>query len=190
MRIIAGTHRGRPIIAPAGVERTRPITDRVKQSLFDRLMAQDRIEGAVVADIFAGTGSMGLECVSRGASHVTFVELDRDAAVRLKKNLAALKLRRHEATLIRQDALGRGWLHGLGDRRFSLIFVDPPYPMMRHPTQGARVLRQIDRLRDHATEDALLVVRTPSDVPMRASERWPHIESHDYKSMTVHLLSG
>ncbi|MHC4996742.1 MAG: RsmD family RNA methyltransferase, partial [Planctomycetota bacterium] len=83
MRIIAGDHRGRRLLGPEGKNTTRPITDRVKVSLFDRLAAAGRIEGAVVLDLFSGTGSMGLECLSRGARHVTFVDRDRVALDRL-----------------------------------------------------------------------------------------------------------
>src|SRR6266850_7741478 len=89
MRIIAGEFRGRKILPPEG-EVTRPITDRVKQSLFDIL--SPRIEGTRVYDLFAGTGSMGLECLSRGAAHATFFEADRSALDRLRKNIATLKL--------------------------------------------------------------------------------------------------
>src|SRR3954463_10464834 len=84
MRIIAGEFRGRKLLAPEG-DITRPITDRVKQSLFDILTPE--IEGAKVYDLFAGTGSMGLECLSRGAKHSTFFESDRSAVTRLKKNI-------------------------------------------------------------------------------------------------------
>src|SRR3954469_10416111 len=87
MRIIAGEFRSRVILAPKG-DTTRPITDRVKQSLFDILAPH--IEGARVYDCFAGTGSMGLECLSRRASHVTFFEADRSAVALLRKNIAAL----------------------------------------------------------------------------------------------------
>src|SRR5688500_5993687 len=89
MRIIAGEHRGRKLLPPEG-DVTRPITDRVKQSLFDILTP--RIERAIVYDLFAGTGSMGLECLSRGADRATFFEADRSAVNRLKKNIDALKL--------------------------------------------------------------------------------------------------
>ena len=81
MRIIAGEFRGRKLIPPQG-DATRPITDRVKQSLFDILTP--RIDGARIYDLFAGTGSMGLECLSRGAAHSTFFEADRSALERLK----------------------------------------------------------------------------------------------------------
>src|SRR3954467_11453405 len=90
MRIIAGEFRGRPLLPPQGQQTTRPITDRAKQSLFDILAPQ--IDGALVYDCFAGTGSMGLECLSRGAKQVTFFEADRAALARLHQNIAALKV--------------------------------------------------------------------------------------------------
>ena len=89
MRIIAGEFRGRQLLAPEG-STTRPITDRVKQSLFDILTP--RIEGAIVYDVFAGTGSLGLESLSRGAAFCTFFEQDRSALSRLTQNIASLRL--------------------------------------------------------------------------------------------------
>src|SRR5512140_1618812 len=89
MRIIAGEFRGRQLLAPEG-STTRPITDRVKQSLFDIL--SPRLEGAIVYDLFAGTGSLGLEALSRGASFCTFFEQDRSALSRLTQNIASLRL--------------------------------------------------------------------------------------------------
>ena len=88
MRIIAGKFRGRKLLPPAS-DVTRPITDRVKQSLFDILTPL--IDGARVYDCFAGTGSMGLECLSRGADETrTFFEADRDGVARLRKNIVSL----------------------------------------------------------------------------------------------------
>src|SRR5215213_7465513 len=89
MRIIAGEFRSRPILPPAS-DATRPITDRAKQSLFDIL--SPHIDGVRVYDCFAGTGSMGLECLSRGALHATFFEADRSAAALLRKNVATLRV--------------------------------------------------------------------------------------------------
>ena len=88
MRIIAGEFRGRRLLPPAGVK-TRPITDRVKQSLFD--IVSPLIPDAVVYDCYAGTGSMGLESLSRGARLAYFFEADRSAGMLLKKNIEALK---------------------------------------------------------------------------------------------------
>src|SRR6476661_2428488 len=87
MRIISGEFRGRTIHPPA-TDATRPITDRVKQSLFD-ILSPD-IEGAVVYDCFAGTGSMGLECLSRGAVKAVFFEQDRSALALLRRNIETL----------------------------------------------------------------------------------------------------
>src|SRR4028118_1440798 len=88
MRIIAGEFRGRKLLPPVG-EVTRPITDRAKQSLFD--VISPIVEGARVYDCFAGTGSMGLECLSRGAAFVTFFEADRPALTRLTPNVMAAR---------------------------------------------------------------------------------------------------
>src|SRR4051812_27945472 len=96
MRIICGEFRGRQIMAPHGAV-TRPITDRAKQSLFDVLAP--RIDGARVYDCFTGTGSMGLECLSRGAAHVTFFEADRSALARLAQNIAALRVAERTRTI-------------------------------------------------------------------------------------------
>jgi len=99
MRIIAGIHRGRRLLPPAN-DATRPITDRVKQSLFDVL--SPRIEGARVLDIFAGTGSMGLESLSRGASSAMFFESDRSAVRLLRQNIESLGLA-DQSTIISMD---------------------------------------------------------------------------------------
>ena len=90
MRIIAGTHRGRTLLAPADAETTRPITDRVKENLFNRLHSLGVLGYGRVLDVFCGTGSMGLEALSRGADHCTFVDRDRDAIDRLQQNLDTL----------------------------------------------------------------------------------------------------
>src|SRR5277367_2360417 len=90
MRIIAGEFRGRKLLGPEG-DQTRPITDRVKQSVFDVLTP--RLPDAVVYDLFAGTGSMGLECLSRGCRFVTFFESDRSALKLLEKNISILAVK-------------------------------------------------------------------------------------------------
>src|SRR5215218_1934949 len=99
MRIIAGEFRGRRLLPPE-TEATRPITDRVKQSLFDILAPL--LPDARVYDCFAGTGSMGLESLSRGASHATFFETDRSAAGRLRRNIETLKVQ-DQSTVVTQD---------------------------------------------------------------------------------------
>jgi len=96
MRIIAGEFRGRKLLPPEGAV-TRPITDRVKQSLFDILAP--RLEGALVSDLFAGTGSLGLESLSRGARQAVFFETHRGAVARLRRNIEQLGLPRDRAVV-------------------------------------------------------------------------------------------
>ena len=115
MRIVAGTHGGRRIAAPRGRD-VRPTSDRVREALFSILGA--RVTGARVLDLFAGTGALGLEALSRGAAGATFV--DRDTAA-VRANLEALGL---EAEVHRRDALA--FLRG-GPGPFDLVFLDPPY---------------------------------------------------------------
>jgi 16S rRNA (guanine966-N2)-methyltransferase len=125
VRIIAGEHRGRKLLPPEG-DVTRPITDRVKQSLFDILTPL--LPEARVYDCFAGTGSMGLECLSRGAARATFFEADRSAVKRLKQNIATMRV--GDACEVVPGNLF-AWFESSRklpeDRRIDVIFLDPPY---------------------------------------------------------------
>lgn len=138
MRIIAGQFRGRRLLPPEG-DTTRPITDRVKQSLFDILTPL--IDGATVYDCFAGTGSMGLECLSRAASFATFFEGDRSALKRLEKNIATLDL--GDRSRVIQGDLFR-WFEARADADrmagADLIFLDPPYRFLRERPDDLRRL--------------------------------------------------
>jgi 16S rRNA (guanine966-N2)-methyltransferase len=120
MRVIAGTARGVPLAAPRGVG-TRPITDRVKETLFAIL--GDRVPEAHVLDLYAGSGAIGIEALSRGAERVDFVERDRGAVEALRSNLARTRLeanaRVHEVDVERFLALGDG--------PWDVIVLDPPY---------------------------------------------------------------
>jgi len=169
-------------MGPADASTTRPITDRVKTSLFDRLAAQGRIEGAVVLDMFAGTGSMGLECLSRGAAHATFIERDRDAQKRLRQNIDALG-ESGGASVLGSDALSAALFPALGGRRFALIFCDPPYAMMLDTGRRVRVEKQVTRLARCAEDDAVLILRTPQHAEITPIEGWGDPESFQYGSM-------
>jgi 16S rRNA (guanine966-N2)-methyltransferase len=120
LRIIGGRHRGRRLQFPADVQ-IRPTPDRVRETLFNWL--QPRIDGARVLDLFAGSGALGLEALSRGAAQVTFVEKDRRAA----SAIAALlqEWRESSATVVCDDAVG--WLGRDGSGPFDIVFMDPPY---------------------------------------------------------------
>src|ERR1700674_233430 len=101
MRVIAGSHGGRRLKAPAG-RRTRPTSERVREALFAML---GPLGGETVLDLFAGTGALGIEALSRGAGRVVFVERDRAAALALSENLEALGIGPGEAELRRGDVL-------------------------------------------------------------------------------------
>src|SRR5829696_4569514 len=118
MRIIAGTHRGRRIAAPKGLS-TRPTGDRVREAAFNLI---GPVDGARVLDLFAGSGALGLEALSRGAAGVTFVESDRAACRVISANLAKLRLTR--ARVLCADAV---WTLRQDVRSYDLVLVDPPY---------------------------------------------------------------
>jgi 16S rRNA (guanine966-N2)-methyltransferase len=122
MRIIAGTHRGQTIFAPKGRD-TRPTSDRVRENVFNILGA---VDGAVVLDLYAGSGAMGLEALSRGAARAVFVERDGDAVRAIERNLDKLRL---TATVLRQDAVTALAAEAASGRKYDLVLVDPPYEM-------------------------------------------------------------
>jgi 16S rRNA (guanine966-N2)-methyltransferase len=122
MRIIAGQWRGRPLVAPPG-EATRPTSERAREALFSMLASRlGDFDGLRVADLYAGTGALGLEALSRGAAHATFVENDKAAVTALRANI--LKCDAERATAVLQQpvqAIGRA------PAPFDLLLLDPPY---------------------------------------------------------------
>lgn len=117
MRVITGTARGRKLKTPEGMD-IRPTTDNVKESVFN--IIQFDIEGRRALDLFAGTGQLGIECLSRGAKEVVFIDQSREAVKIIKDNLKSCGF---SAPVLQQDALA--YLRGCG--RFDLVFIDPPY---------------------------------------------------------------
>ncbi len=118
MRVITGSARGVRLFEPNGRD-IRPTTDRVKESIFNIL--QYDIEGRTVLDLFAGTGQLGIECLSRGAKRVVFIDESADAVELIKKNIKKAKVIGGE--VVRREALR--YLEGM--ETFDLIFLDPPY---------------------------------------------------------------
>jgi 16S rRNA (guanine966-N2)-methyltransferase len=123
VRVVAGTHGGRRLVAPPGRE-VRPTADRVREALFAIL---GPLEGVRALDLFAGSGALGIEALSRGAASAVFVDRDPRAVRAVRANLSSLSL---EATVTRADALG--YLRRRapsGEDRFGLALVDPPYSL-------------------------------------------------------------
>ena len=121
MRVVAGAYGGRRLKAPPGA-RTRPTADRVREALFSIL---GPVEGMRAADLFAGSGALGIEALSRGAVLATFVDSDRRAARAVQENLDALGAR-ERATVVVRDVVA--WLRAAaGDEEFDLVLLDPPY---------------------------------------------------------------
>ena len=117
MRVITGTARGRKLETPTNYD-IRPTTDNVKESIFN--IIQFDIEGRKVLDLFAGTGQLGIECLSRGAESATFIDENREAIRIIKENLKTCQLK---GTVMQTDALS--FIRNCG--KFDLIFIDPPY---------------------------------------------------------------
>jgi 16S rRNA (guanine966-N2)-methyltransferase len=137
MRIIAGKYRGRRLDTVDDLS-VRPATDRVRQTIFDMLSSRVALEGAEVLDLFAGSGSLGYEAVSRGARHVTFVESNHRALPFLQKTARSFGCL-EDVTILPMDAL-----HFVEQCRdtFALVFADPPYAYAQTPDLPALIFRQ------------------------------------------------
>lgn len=156
MRIIAGEFRSRKLVSPEGLT-TRPIPDRVKESVFS--MLGQRIVGAAVLDAFAGSGSIGLEALSRGAASCVFVEQDKRSAETLERNIELLRCT-DRCTVIRGDALGLSVVARC-PRPLDFAFFDPPYPLIQQKAGWERVKGQLSKVASILAEDGFLLVRTP-----------------------------
>jgi 16S rRNA (guanine966-N2)-methyltransferase len=181
MRIVAGVWRGRKLVAPPGLA-TRPTADRVRQALFDMIThaewgGRGSIEGVSVLDVFAGTGALGLEALSRGAASACFIESDAAALQALRANVALCKAE-DRVEVVAGDALATGhhrpripaarsspvqglseWSGTGGDGRAArLVFLDPPYAQNLVPRALAS-LREAGRI----GPDALIVAETGRD---------------------------
>ncbi len=121
MRVVAGAFKGRRLLSPRG-RRTRPTSDRVRESLFSILGA---LEDLTVLDLFAGSGALGIEALSRGAAEAVFVDRDRTAIAAVGANLASVGA---SSRIVRADALG---FLARAEGRYDLVFVDPPYSSAR-----------------------------------------------------------
>jgi 16S rRNA (guanine966-N2)-methyltransferase len=124
MRVVAGQARGRRLAAPRGLD-TRPTSDRVREAMFNALRSIDALAGARVVDLFAGSGAMGIEALSRGAASCVFVERDPAAVAVIQQNLAHTGV--SGGSVVRADVMR--WLaaHGRPATPWDLVLADPPY---------------------------------------------------------------
>ncbi|MFL5886638.1 MAG: 16S rRNA (guanine(966)-N(2))-methyltransferase RsmD [Thermoleophilaceae bacterium] len=152
MRIVAGEYRGRPLKAPAG-RATRPTADRVREAVFNIL---GDVSGAVVLDLFAGSGALGIEALSRGAAAATFVDRDERALAAVRANLDAFgavgRVVRGEAIAFLRRQEGAG---------YDLVFVDPPYDSAPELGTGLSEL-----LPEVVAEDAVIVTESDKRSPL------------------------
>ena len=155
MRVIAGRLGGRRLSAPRGYA-TRPTTDRVREALFSALGALD---GAAVLDVYAGTGALGIEAISRGAARAVFVENARPALASLKENIDALDL--GGCTRIVASPAARGATLAAESGPFDLVFLDPPYAALAEVLRVVGALTRVGAIAlgghvvvEHATRDA------------------------------------
>jgi 16S rRNA (guanine966-N2)-methyltransferase len=161
------------------------MTDRVRTSLFDRLASMGYMDAPAALDIFAGTGSVGIEALSRGVEHVTFIERDASARKLLQANLDDLGLR-DRSLVLASNALTPAWVNLLAHRPVELIFCDPPYPMSEGESTRPSLEKLLDQLAPIASEDALLVLRTSEHTPAIPSTTWPDPVTRGYGSMLIH----
>ena len=141
MRVISGSDRGRRLKELQGMD-TRPTTDKVKESLFN--IIQFEIEGRRVLDLFGGTGQLGIEALSRGADHCTFVDMRKEAAALIRENLRLTGLS-ERSRVVQGDALS--FLSSCGEK-FDVILLDPPYHTELLEKSVERIT-EFDILREH-----------------------------------------
>ncbi|MCE9621373.1 MAG: 16S rRNA (guanine(966)-N(2))-methyltransferase RsmD [Actinomycetia bacterium] len=168
MRVIAGEFAGRKLVAPEGTT-TRPTTDKVRQALFNSLTSMGVLDGAVVADLYAGSGALGIEAISRGADRCVFVERDRAALAALRQNISSLGLD-DRCKVTSSDVMA--WVPAM--RNVDIAFIDPPYAFDAWPALLAIV-------------DVGLVVAEADD-PIDAPEGWEQLRSRRYGRTWVTTL--
>ena len=181
MRVITGTARGRRLKELQGME-TRPTTDKVKESLFS--IIQFDIEGRRVLDLFAGTGQLGIEALSRGAARCTFVDQRRDAAALVRENLKLTGLSQ-QARVVQGDSIS--FLMSCREK-FDVIFLDPPY-LTGALEKAVETVSAFDILREHG----IMICESPAEreLPPLAP---PYEKGREYRygriKLTVYRRQG
>lgn len=174
MRVVAGSARGRRLVAPRGRD-TRPTSDRVREAIFNALGSLDVVDGARVLDLFAGSGALGIEALSRGAAHATFVDRDDRAVEAIWANLVATGLT-DRAMVSAHDAMS--WLtRRPGPGAFELALADPPY-----------AFDEWDTLLAAAAELPIDIVVIESDRAVDPGGKWLMVREKAYGSTVVSIV--
>jgi 16S rRNA (guanine966-N2)-methyltransferase len=177
MRVIAGSRKGHTLVAPRGRD-TRPTSDRVRENIFNLV---GPVDGARVLDLFAGSGALGIEALSRGASSAVFVEHDQDAVRAIERNLDRLRLT--GARVVRSDVVRTIAQEATAGAKYDLVLVDPPYGMLTEIQP--RLARHLPPL---LAADGLLVfetdARTEPELPLTVRT------SRKYGQTRVTLFEG
>ncbi|MCR9076771.1 MAG: RsmD family RNA methyltransferase [bacterium] len=172
MRIISGKYRRRKLLSPPDGAITRPFPDMVKEAMFNLL--RGHFEGEAVLDCFSGTGTVGLEAASRGASQVVCIERDRRVTRVLEQNIEMLGAE-ETVEVVTGDALGPTAIHRC-PKTVHIIFYDPPYAMVWDAEDWVRVRRQFERLVQQLDDTGYAVLRTPW--PLFHKVNTEEIQSH------------
>jgi len=187
MRIIAGDLGGRKLIPPPS-DATRPITDRAKQSLFDILAPT--IEGSLVYDCFAGTGSLGLESLSRGAKFVTFFEADRPTVAKLNQNIMTLKLSERcrivQGDLFKWFALSITRPTSTEATGADIVFLDPPYRFLNQHSDELLQL-SLHLTHGHLKPESIVVFRHDGKDELELPNL-ARFDLREYGDMTIEFL--
>ncbi|MBQ7425441.1 MAG: 16S rRNA (guanine(966)-N(2))-methyltransferase RsmD [Lachnospiraceae bacterium] len=161
MRVIAGSARRLRLVTPEGDD-TRPTQDRIKETLFN--MIQNQIPGAVFIDLFAGSGGIGIEALSRGARKAYFIENSNAAYKCILKNLATTHFEEVSAVLKQDVILG---LRNIREDEADIIFIDPPY----HGENYERTLSQLSQMK-YVTENTMLIAESALDMDFSFAENY------------------
>ena len=187
MRVIAGIKRGMKLAGPKN-EASRPILDRVKESLFSVLYKYGLPEGKMAADLFSGVGSLGIEALSRGAEFVTFVEKDNAVIAILKANIEKAGFVK-ESKVIRANAFKVGAPVDFDGKKYYLVFVDPPYSLTNDAGEGSLLSGLLTLLPEQLAPEGIVVVRTYKRTELLDRySRLEVIERRKWGNMTITIL--
>jgi 16S rRNA (guanine966-N2)-methyltransferase len=176
--VIAGRFGGRRLVAPRGASTTRPTSDRVREAVFSML---GELADARVLDLFAGTGALGIEALSRGAARAVFVERDGAALAALRANLRALGLDDREAEVRRGEALAALRSAREGEETYDLVLIDPPY--RRAGAMGGELSPALAPL---LSEQARVVVESDRRVPLELPWEIERQRRYGDTTITIH----